>query len=113
MPPPPPPPSYGPRVLGVLLLFGTVAGLLAVLASMLIFQLEAGGGGSSRARAEAPPGRRRLLPEGASRVLLSVAAVLASLCLVLSLSCLLLSLLHGYFGAERAPSLGGAPGPDR
>ncbi|KAJ6664250.1 hypothetical protein lerEdw1_008469 [Lerista edwardsae] len=95
------PSSYGQRALGALVLFGTVSGLMAVLASMLIFQIQAG----SRAGAGGAAGS---LPEGARRVLLLVSAVLASLCLVLSLSCLLLSLLHGYCGAERC-----APGPDR
>ncbi|XP_054837521.1 transmembrane protein 221 [Eublepharis macularius] len=100
----PTPASYGQRALGALLLLGTVAGLMAVLASMLIFQIQAGSraGGSGGG-----------LPEGAGRVLLPVAAVLASLCLVLSLSCLLLSLLHGYCGVERGAPPGGALGPDR
>ncbi|XP_077188112.1 transmembrane protein 221 [Paroedura picta] len=87
--------SYGPRALAALLLLGAGAGLLAVLASMLIFQLQAGGGAGGG------------LPEGARRVLLPAAAVLASLCLVLSLSGLLVSLLHGYCGAERGASPGG------
>ncbi|XP_028569471.2 transmembrane protein 221 [Podarcis muralis] len=103
--PAPPPSPYGPRALGALLLFGTVSGLMAVLASMLIFQVQAGG----RAGAAGAAG----LPEGARRVLLPLSAVLASLCLVLSLSCLLLSLLHGYCGAERCAPTGGALGPDR
>ncbi|XP_063003310.1 transmembrane protein 221 [Elgaria multicarinata webbii] len=95
---------YGQRALGALVLFGTVAGLMAVLASMLIFQIQAG----SRAGAG-----HSGLPEGARRVLLPLSAVLASLCLVLSLSCLLLSLLHGYCGAERCAPPGDALGPDR
>ncbi|XP_053156465.1 transmembrane protein 221 isoform X2 [Hemicordylus capensis] len=101
-----PPSSYGQRALGALLLFGTVSGLMAVLASMLIFQIQAG-------RRAGPGAGGGGLPEGASRVLLPLSAVLASLCLVLSLSCLLLSLLHGYCGAERCASPGGALGPDR
>ncbi|XP_053156464.1 transmembrane protein 221 isoform X1 [Hemicordylus capensis] len=100
-----PPSSYGQRALGALLLFGTVSGLMAVLASMLIFQIQAG-------RRAGPGAGGGGLPEGASRVLLPLSAVLASLCLVLSLSCLLLSLLHGYCGAERCASPGGALGPD-
>nr|XP_056699933.1 transmembrane protein 221 [Euleptes europaea] len=93
------PASYGQRALGALLLLGTAAGLLGVLASMLIFQVQAGGAGGGG-------------PEGAGRGLLPVSAVLASLCLVLSLSCLLVSLLNGYCGAERCASPGGALGPD-
>ncbi|KAL8177603.1 UNVERIFIED_CONTAM: hypothetical protein K2H54_014290 [Gekko kuhli] len=95
------PASYGQRALGALVLLGTAAGLLAVLASMLIFHLQAGGRGGGGG-----------LPEGATRVLLPASAVLAALCLVLSLSGLLVSLLHGYCGAERGASPGGALGPD-
>ncbi|XP_061457979.1 transmembrane protein 221 [Rhineura floridana] len=97
--------AYGQRALGALVLFGTAAGLMAVLASLLVFQIQAG----RRADAAGAGGS----PEGASRVLMPLSAVLASLCLVLSLSCLLLSLLHGYCGAERCAPPGGALGPDR
>uniref|UniRef100_A0A8D0EE16 Transmembrane protein 221 n=1 Tax=Salvator merianae TaxID=96440 RepID=A0A8D0EE16_SALMN len=89
---------YGQRALGALILFGTVAGLMAVLASTLIFQIQAGRQAEGSAAAAAAGGG---FPEGTNRLLLRASAVLASLCLVLSLSCLLLSLLHGYCCAER------------
>ncbi|XP_044311767.1 transmembrane protein 221 [Varanus komodoensis] len=82
---------YGQRALGALILFGTVAGVMAVLASLLIFQIQAGG------RAGPAGGGGGGLPEDVRRRLLPLAAVLAALCLVLSLSCLVLSLLHGYY----------------
>ncbi|KAF7237082.1 hypothetical protein EYD10_16183 [Varanus komodoensis] len=98
---------YGQRALGALILFGTVAGVMAVLASLLIFQIQAGG------RAGPAGGGGGGLPEDVRRRLLPLAAVLAALCLVLSLSCLVLSLLHGYCGAERCAPPGDALGPDR
>ncbi|XP_070588564.1 transmembrane protein 221 [Erythrolamprus reginae] len=90
--------QYGHRALGALLLLGTASGLVAVLASMLLFQIE---GFVSRFQT---PWILRLSP---------VSAALASLGLVLSLSCLLLSLLHGYCGAERCAASGGALGSER
>ncbi|KAJ7308271.1 hypothetical protein JRQ81_008798 [Phrynocephalus forsythii] len=88
--------------MGALVLFGAVAGLVALLAATLLFQIRAEGGG--RAGPGAVPesaGSRRLL-------LLPAATVLAALCLALSLSALLLSLLHGYCGAEQGAPPGGA-----
>ncbi|KYO18325.1 transmembrane protein 221 [Alligator mississippiensis] len=67
---------------------------MAVLASSLIFQLQAG---RERGRPGAGAGA---VPEGAAAVLLPLSAALAALCLVLNLSCLLLCLLHGYCSAE-------------
>ncbi|KAM9112170.1 transmembrane protein 221 [Pangshura tecta] len=92
------PSAYTQRSLAVLLLFGTLAALMALLASILIFQLQAG-----RAQAGA-------VSERVAGVLLPVAAVLAALCLVLNVSCLLLCLLHSYFSAEAGR---GAAEPDR
>uniref|UniRef100_A0ABM5ELK1 Transmembrane protein 221 n=1 Tax=Pogona vitticeps TaxID=103695 RepID=A0ABM5ELK1_9SAUR len=97
--------AYGTRTIGTLILFGTVAGLMAVLASTLIFQIQAG--------SRAGPGRAGGLPESARRILRPLSAGLAALCLVLSLSCLVLSLLHAYCGAGRGAPPGGAAGPDR
>uniref|UniRef100_A0A8B9EZ47 Transmembrane protein 221 n=1 Tax=Amazona collaria TaxID=241587 RepID=A0A8B9EZ47_9PSIT len=98
------PAAYPQRALTVLLLFGTLAAAMALLASSLIFQLPAG-----RIGPGAGPGRGAL-PEPAAAVLLPVSAVLAALCLVLNVSCLLLCLLHGYFSTELCR---GQPGPDR
>ncbi|XP_039371542.1 transmembrane protein 221 [Mauremys mutica] len=95
------PSAYTQRSLAVLLLFGTLAALMAVLASILIFQLQAG-----RARAGPPSA----VSERVAGVLLPVSAVLAALCLVLNVSCLLLCLLHSYFSAEACR---GAAEPDR
>ncbi|XP_070787926.1 transmembrane protein 221 [Pituophis catenifer annectens] len=93
--------QYGHRALGALMLLGTASGLLAVLASMLLFQIQ-GGAGSDRD-----------LAQGLRYLLRPISAGLASLGLVLSLSCLLLSLLHGYCGAERCAASGGALGSER
>lgn len=98
------PAAYPQRALTVLLLFGTLAAAMALLASSLIFQLPSG-----RAGPGPGPGRGSL-PEPAAAVLLPVSAVLAALCLVLNVSCLLLCLLHGYFSTELCR---GQPGPDR
>uniref|UniRef100_A0A674JEE8 Transmembrane protein 221 n=1 Tax=Terrapene triunguis TaxID=2587831 RepID=A0A674JEE8_9SAUR len=95
------PSAYTQRSLAVLLLFGTLAALMAVLASILIFQLQAG-----RAQAGSPGA----FSERVARVLLPVSAVLAALCLVLNVGCLLLCLLHSYFSAEVCR---GAAEPDR
>uniref|UniRef100_A0A8C0GAY3 Transmembrane protein 221 n=1 Tax=Chelonoidis abingdonii TaxID=106734 RepID=A0A8C0GAY3_CHEAB len=95
------PSAYTQRSLATLLLFGTLAALMAVLASILIFQLQAG-----RARA----GPASAVSERVAGMLLPVSAVLAALCLVLNVSCLLLCLLHSYFSAEACR---GAAEPDR
>ncbi|KAM9369199.1 LOW QUALITY PROTEIN: transmembrane protein 221 [Phaethornis superciliosus] len=100
------PSTYPQRVLTVLLLFGTLAAAMALLASSLIFQLPSGRTGPG---AGVGPGRGAL-PEAAAAVLLPVSAVLAALCLVLNLSCLLLCLLHGYFSTELGR---GQRGPER
>uniref|UniRef100_A0A672UX06 Transmembrane protein 221 n=1 Tax=Strigops habroptila TaxID=2489341 RepID=A0A672UX06_STRHB len=96
------PAAYPQRALTVLLLFGTLAAAMALLASSLIFQLPSGRVG--------PGAGRGALPEPAAAVLLPVSAVLAALCLVLNVSCLLLCLLHGYFSTELCR---GQSGPDR
>uniref|UniRef100_A0A8C0GFG6 Transmembrane protein 221 n=1 Tax=Chelonoidis abingdonii TaxID=106734 RepID=A0A8C0GFG6_CHEAB len=88
------PSAYTQRSLATLLLFGTLAALMAVLASILIFQLQAG-----RARA----GPASAVSERVAGMLLPVSAVLAALCLVLNVSCLLLCLLHT---GEDAPGAG-------
>lgn len=93
--------QYGHRALGALMLLGTASGLVAVLASMLLFQIQGGAGGN------------RDLPQRLRDLLRPISAGLASLGLVLSLSCLLLSLLHGYCGAERCAASGGALGSER
>ncbi|XP_032070230.1 transmembrane protein 221 [Thamnophis elegans] len=93
--------QYGHRALGALMLLGTASGLVAVLASMLLFQIQGGAGGN------------RDLSSWLRALLRPIAAGLASLGLVLSLSCLLLSLLHGYCGAERCAASGGALGSER
>ncbi|XP_067416533.1 transmembrane protein 221 [Emydura macquarii macquarii] len=98
------PSAYAQRSLAALLLFGTLAAVMAVLASSLIFQLQAGRG---RAGSPASPGA---FSERAAGVLRPLSAALAALCLLLNLSCLVLCLLHSYFGAEVC---GGAPEPDR
>ncbi|XP_059575871.1 transmembrane protein 221 isoform X1 [Alligator mississippiensis] len=85
---------YPARALAALVLFGVLAAAMAVLASSLIFQLQAG---RERGRPGAGAGA---VPEGAAAVLLPLSAALAALCLVLNLSCLLLCLLHGYCSAE-------------
>ncbi|CAM2109142.1 transmembrane protein 221 [Caretta caretta] len=95
------PSVYTQRSLAVLLLFGTLAALMAVLASILLFQLQAG-----RAQAGSPSA----VSERVAGVLRPVSAVLAALCLVLNLSCLLLCLLQSYFSAEVGR---GDPEPDR
>ncbi|XP_074834012.1 transmembrane protein 221 [Carettochelys insculpta] len=94
------PSAYTQRSLAVLLLFGTLAAVMALLASILIFQLQAGRG----------RGRAGAFSEGVAGVLQPVSAVLAALCLVLNLSCLLLCLLHSYFSTEVCR---GDPEPDR
>ncbi|XP_048783659.1 transmembrane protein 221 [Lagopus muta] len=99
-------PSYPQRTLTVLLLFGTLSAVMALLASSLIFQLPAG----RTALGSGPGAVRGALPESAAAVLLPVSAVLAALCLVLNVSCLLLCLLHGYFSTELCR---GQPGPER
>lgn len=96
--------TYRQRALMVLLLFGTLAAAMALLASSLIFQLPSGRVGPG------PGAGRGALPEPAAAVLLPVSAVLAALCLVLNVSCLLLCLLHGYFSTELCR---GQPGPER
>ncbi|XP_058019133.1 transmembrane protein 221 [Ahaetulla prasina] len=93
--------QYGHRALGALMLLGTASGLVAVLASMLLFQIQGGTDGN------------RDLPQRLRALLRPISAGLASLGLVLSLSCLLLSLLHGYCGAERCAASGGALGSER
>ncbi|XP_005279018.2 transmembrane protein 221 [Chrysemys picta bellii] len=95
------PSAYTQRSLAALLLFGTLAALMAVLASILLFQLQAG-----RAQAGSPGA----FSERVARVLLPVSAVLAALCLVLNVGCLLLCLLHSYCSAEVCR---GAAEPDR
>ncbi|XP_071583911.1 transmembrane protein 221 [Heliangelus exortis] len=100
------PSTYPQRALTVLLLFGTLAAAMALLASSLIFQLPSGRSGPG---AGAGP-VRGALPESVAAVLLPVSAVLASLCLVLNLSCLLLCLLHSYFSTELCR---GQRGPER
>ncbi|XP_075592375.1 transmembrane protein 221 [Balearica regulorum gibbericeps] len=102
------PSAYPQRALTVLLLFGTLAAAMALLASSLIFQLPSGRAGT--APGAGPGAGRGALPEPAAAVLLPVSAVLAALCLVLNVSCLLLCLLHGYFSTELCR---GQPGPDR
>ncbi|XP_063146881.1 transmembrane protein 221 [Candoia aspera] len=94
--------QYGHRALGALMLLGTAAGLTAVLASMLLFQIQEGNAQGHSA-----------LFERERAVLRPLSAALASLCLVLSLSCLLLSLLHGYCGAELCATSRGALGSER
>ncbi|XP_051495471.1 transmembrane protein 221 [Apus apus] len=98
------PSAYSQRALTVLLLFGTLAAAMALLASSLIFQLPSGRTGAG------PGAGRGALPEPAAAVLLPVSAVLAALCLVLNVSCLLLCLLHGYFSTEMCR---GQPGTER
>ncbi|XP_026554193.1 transmembrane protein 221 [Pseudonaja textilis] len=93
--------QYGHRALGALMLLGTASGLVAVLASMLLFQIQ----GSAHVNYQ--------LPGRVFNRLNQSSAALASLSLVLSLSCLLLSLLHGYCGAERCAASGGALGSER
>ncbi|XP_068775718.1 transmembrane protein 221 [Struthio camelus] len=100
------PAGYPQRTLTVLLLFGTLAAAMALLASSLIFQLPAGRAGPGSGSG---PGSGAL-PPAAAAVLLPVSAVLAALCLVLNVSCLLLCLLHGYFSTELCR---GQPGPER
>lgn len=100
------PAAYPQRALTVLLLFGTLAAAMALLASSLIFQLPSGRAGAGTGTGAG----RGALPEPAAAVLLPVSAVLAALCLVLNVSCLLLCLLHGYFSTELCR---GQPGPDR
>lgn len=93
--------QYGHRALGALMLLGTASGLVAVLASMLLFQIQGGAVGN------------RDLTQRLRALLRPISAGLASLGLVLSLSCLLLSLLHGYCGAERCAASGGGLGSER
>ncbi|KAK9409104.1 putative transmembrane protein [Crotalus adamanteus] len=93
--------QYGHRALGALMLLGTASGLVAVLASMLLFQIQGGAVGN------------RDLIQRLRALLRPISAGLASLGLVLSLSCLLLSLLHGYCGAERCAASGGGLGSER
>ncbi|XP_030322306.1 transmembrane protein 221 [Calypte anna] len=100
------PSTYPQRALTVLLLFGTLAAAMALLASSLIFQLPSGRSGPGAGAGAV----RGALPESVAAVLLPVSAVLASLCLVLNLSCLLLCLLHGYFSTELCR---GQRGPER
>lgn len=102
------PAAYPQRALTVLLLFGTLAAAMALLASSLIFQLPSGRASTGTGTGVGPG--RGALPEPAAAVLLPVSAVLAALCLVLNVSCLLLCLLHGYFSTELCR---GQPGPDR
>ncbi|XP_068020996.1 transmembrane protein 221 [Melanerpes formicivorus] len=101
------PATYPQRALTVLLLFGTLAAAMALLASSLIFQLPSGRPGTGSGAGSGPGTGRGALPEPAAAVLLPVSAVLAALCLVLNVSCLLLCLLHGYFSTElcRGPGL--------
>ncbi|XP_054252305.1 transmembrane protein 221 [Indicator indicator] len=104
------PAAYPQRALTVLLLFGTLAAAMALLASSLIFQLPSGRAGTGSGAGSGPGTGRGALPEPAAAVLLPVSAVLAALCLVLNVSCLLLCLLHGYFSTELCR---GQPGLDR
>lgn len=104
------PAAYPQRALTVLLLFGTLAAAMALLASSLIFQLPSGRTGPGAGGGPGGGAGRGALPEPAAAVLLPVSAVLAALCLVLNVSCLLLCLLHGYFSTELCR---GQPGPDR
>ncbi|KAG8126921.1 hypothetical protein E2320_021968, partial [Naja naja] len=97
--------QYGHRALGALMLLGIASGLVAVLASMLLFQIQESAAAAAAVNYNLP-GRIRIRLNQSS-------AALASLSLVLSLSCVLLSLLHGYCGAERCAASEGALGSER
>ncbi|XP_053556666.1 transmembrane protein 221 [Bombina bombina] len=83
--------QYSQQSLTVLSLFGILAGIMASLSVILIFQVQ-----DTVKKAQYPAG---LDPE-ASEVLLQASAVFASLCLALNASCLLLCLLQTYHTAE-------------
>ncbi|KAJ7397858.1 hypothetical protein BTVI_131266 [Pitangus sulphuratus] len=89
---------YRQRALTVLLLFGALSAVMALLSSNLLLQLQSSGSA------------RGALPTWAVPPMEAAAAALASLCLVLNLSCLLLCLLHGYLSTELCR---GQPGHDR
>ncbi|XP_027560623.1 transmembrane protein 221 [Neopelma chrysocephalum] len=87
---------YREQTLMVLLLFGALSAVMALLSSNLLLQL------SQESYWE--------LPGWATRPMQGVEATLAGLCLMLNLSCLLLCLLHGHLGTELGR---GQPGHDR
>ncbi|XP_017693660.1 PREDICTED: transmembrane protein 221 [Lepidothrix coronata] len=88
--------AYRERALTVLLLFGALSAVMALLSSNLLLQL------SQEEHWE--------LPGWAKRSMEVAEATLAALCLMLNLSCLLLCLLHGHLGTELGR---GQPGHDR
>ncbi|XP_032568088.1 transmembrane protein 221 isoform X2 [Chiroxiphia lanceolata] len=88
--------AYRERALTVLLLFGALSAVMALLSSNLLLQLS--------------QGQYLELPGWASRPMEVAEATLAALCLMLNLSCLLLCLLHGHLGTELGR---GQPGHDR
>ncbi|XP_027520130.1 transmembrane protein 221-like isoform X2 [Corapipo altera] len=88
--------AYRERALTVLLLFGALSAVMALLSSNVLLQLS--------------QGEYYELPGWASRPMEAVEATLAALCLMLNLSCLQLCLLHGHLGTELGR---GQPGHDR
>uniref|UniRef100_A0A8C8RUX6 Transmembrane protein 221 n=1 Tax=Pelusios castaneus TaxID=367368 RepID=A0A8C8RUX6_9SAUR len=98
------PSAHAQRSRAALLLFGGPAAIVALLASGLVFQLQA-----AQARGDYP-GFPTALQGRPSQVLLAVGSALAVLGLVLSVGCLLLCLLHGYASAQVC---GGHSEPDR
>ncbi|XP_014345954.1 transmembrane protein 221 [Latimeria chalumnae] len=87
------PSSYTQRSLTVLVLFGLLAALMAVLSVILIFQLQS----NQTEIKDSSPSR---FSAEAIRILLPVATVLTALALTLNLSCVIVCLLHSCFTTE-------------